>query len=95
MTSEDLTKIAFDISNSLAALNANMESVLSKMADHENRLHTLEQSQIQTTTATNNNKEDDFKTELLKLLARAVTIGLVVIGSLSGAGTIIAKMFGA
>ncbi len=93
MTSEDLTKIAFDISNSLAALNANMESVLSKMADHENRLHTLEQSQIQTTTAANN-KEDDFKTELLKLLARAVTIGLVVIGSLSGAGTIIAKMFG-
>lgn len=96
MTSEDLTKIAFDISNSLAALNANMESVLSKMADHENRLHTLEQSQIQTTTAANNNnKEDDFKTELLKLLARAVTIGLVVIGSLTGAGTIISKMFGA
>ena len=93
MTSEDLTKIAFDISNSLAALNANMESVLSKMADHENRLHTLEQSQIQTTTAANN-KEDDFKTELLKLLARAVTIGLVVIGSLTGASSIISKMFG-
>ena len=95
MTSEDLTKIAFDISNSLAALNANMESVLAKMADHENRLHTLEQSQIQTTTTTVNNKDDDFKTELLKLLARAVTIGLVVIGSLTGAGTIISKMFGA
>ena len=94
MTSEDLTKIAFDISNSLAALNANMESVLEKMADHENRLHTLEQSQIKTTT-TVNNKDDDFKTEILKLLARAVTIGLVVIGSLTGAGTIISKMFGA
>ena len=94
MTSEDLTKIAFDISNSLAALNANMESVLEKMADHENRLHTLEQSQIQTTNTTVNNKDDDFKTELLKLLARAVTIGLVVIGSLTGAGTIISKMFG-
>ena len=95
MTSEDLTKIAFDISNSLAALNANMESVLSKMADHENRLHTLEQSQIQTTNTIVNNKDDDFKTEILKLLARAVTIGLVVIGSLTGAGTIISKMFGA
>lgn len=94
MTQEDLTKIAFDISNSLAALNANMESVLSKMADHENRLHTLEQSQIQTTTTAANNKSDDFKTELLKLLARAVTIGLVVIGSLSGASGIISKMFG-
>lgn len=95
MTSEDLTKIAFDISNSLAALNANMESVLEKMADHENRLHTLEQSQIQTTNTIVNNKDDDFKTEILKLLARAVTIGLVVIGSLTGAGTIISKMFGA
>lgn len=95
MTSEDLTKIAFDISNSLAALNANMESVLEKMADHENRLHTLEQSQIQTTNTAVNNKDDDFKTEILKLLARAVTIGLVVIGSLTGAGTIISKMFGA
>lgn len=93
MTSEDLTKIAFDISNSLAALNANMESVLAKMADHENRLHTLEQSQIQT-TATTANKENDFKTELLKLLARAATIGLVVIGSLTGASGIISKIFG-
>lgn len=88
MTSEDLTKIAFDISNSLAALNANMESVLSKMADHENRIHILEQYHPKS-------KDDSFKDDLLKLLARATVIGLVVIGSLTGAGTIIAKMFGA
>lgn len=89
MDNSDLTKIAFEISTSLAALNANMESALSKITDHEHRLHSLEQ-QPQAT-----NKNDDFKTELLKLLARAVTIGLVVIGSLSGAGSIIVKMFGA
>lgn len=88
MTSEDLTKIAFDISNSLAALNANMESVLEKMADHENRIHLLEQYHPKS-------KDDSFKDDLLKLLARATVIGLVVIGSLTGAGTIIAKMFGA
>ena len=89
MTSEDLTKIAFDISNSLAALNANMESVLEKMADHETRIHLLEQYHPVT------NKDNSFKDDLLKLLARATVIGLVVIGSLTGAGTIIAKMFGA
>ena len=43
MNQSDLTKVAFEISASLAALNANMEQVLSKMADHENRLHLLEQ----------------------------------------------------
>lgn len=89
MTQEDLTKIAFDISNSLAALNANMESVLSKMADHETRIHLLEQYHPVTS------KDNSFKDDLLKLLARATVIGLVVIGSLTGAGTIIAKMFGA
>jgi hypothetical protein len=88
MTQEDLTKIAFDISNSLAALNANMESVLSKMADHENRIHILEQYHPAT------NKDNSFKDELLKLLAKATTIGLVIIGCLTGASGIISKMFG-
>lgn len=88
MDNSDLTKLAFDISNSLAALNANMESVLSKMADHESRIHILEQYHPKS-------KDDSFKDELLKLLARATIISVVVIGSLTGAGSIIAKMFGA
>lgn len=88
MTQEDLTKIAFDISNSLAALNANMESVLSKMADHENRIHILEQYHPAT------DKDNSFKDELLKLLAKATVIGLVIIGTLTGASGIISKILG-
>ena len=87
MNQEALTKIAFEISTSLAALNANMESVLEKMADHENRLHLLEQyAPIQ--------NDDNFKTELLKLLAKSTIIGLVVICSLTGAGGLISKILG-
>ena len=86
MNQEALTKIAFEISTSLAALNANMEQVLAKMADHENRLHQLEQyAPI---------NDDTFKTELLKLLAKSTIIGIVVIGSLTGAGGILTKILG-
>ena len=87
MNQESLTKIAFEISTSLAALNANMESVLAKMADHENRLHLLEQyAPIQ--------NDDNFKTEMLKLLAKSTIISLVVISSLTGASSLIGKILG-
>lgn len=88
MDNADLTKVAFDISTSLAALNANMEQVLKKMTDHESRICNLEHYHP-------TQSDDSFKNEMLKLLAKATVIGLVVIGSLTGAGTIIAKMFGA
>ena len=86
MNQEALTKIAFEISTSLASLNANMEQVLAKMDDHENRIHTLEQyAPI---------KDDTFKTELLKLLAKSTIISLVVISSLTGASSLIGKILG-
>lgn len=88
MDNEKLTDLAFEISNSLTGLNENMKSVLDKLTQHESRISHLEQFHTQQ-PQTNN---DDFKTELLKLLARAVTIGLVVIGSLTGASSIISKL---
>lgn len=87
MTQNDLTKLAFEISNNLAALNSKFEIVIQKLADHENRLHTLEQyAPIQ--------NDDSFKTELLKLLAKSTIISLVVIGSLTGASGLIGKILG-
>ena len=88
MNQESLTKIAFEISTSLAALNANMEQVLAKLTDHEARLHELEQYEYAPL------KDDTFKTELLKLLAKSTIIGLVVICSLTGAGGLISKILG-
>lgn len=86
MNQESLTKIAFEISNNLAALNSKFETVISKLADHETRLHSLEHA---------NQVENDqnFKDELLKLLAKTVTISIVVLGSVVGAGGALSKLF--
>ena len=86
MNQENLTKIAFEISNNLAALNSKFETVIQKLSDHETRLHQLEH---------NNQVENDqnFKEELLKLLAKTVTISIVVLGCVVGAGGAISKMF--
>lgn len=95
MDNEKLTDLAFEISNSLTGLNENMKSVLDKLTQHESRISHLEQFHTQQPQQPQTKNDDDFKTELLKLLARAVTIGLVVIGSLTGASSIISKIFGA
>ena len=87
MTQTDLTKLAFEISNNLAALNSKFETVISKLADHEARLHSLEHTnQVE--------NDDSFKTELLKLLAKSTIISLVVISSLTGASSLIGKILG-
>ena len=87
MTQTDLTKLAFEISNNLAALNSKFDSVMAKLADHEARLHELEHA---------NEVENDynFKDELLKLLAKTVMISIVVLGSVVGAGGLIGKILG-
>ena len=86
MTQNDLTKLAFEISNNIAALNSKFETVISKLADHETRLHQLEHT---------NQVENDqnFKDEILKLLAKTVTISMVVLGSVVGAGGALSKLF--
>ena len=87
MNQTDLTKISFEISNNLAALNSKFETVISKLADHETRLHVLEHAnQVE--------NDDSFKTELLKLLAKSTIISLVVISSLTGASGLIGKILG-
>ena len=89
MTQNDLTKIAFEISTNIASLNSKFDSVMAKLADHEARLHSLEQYEYAPIK-----KDDTFKTELLKLLAKSTIISLVVIGSLTGASSLIGKILG-
>lgn len=98
MDDTKLTECVFEISSNLAALRANMDTVLSKMNDLDHRLTILETKVYSTqnnTNNTNNTNNKNFKDELIMLLAKSVIIGLTIIGSLSGVGTIIAKMFGA
>ena len=48
----------------------------------------------ETDTSEKDEKDDDFKTELLKLLAKCLLIGLTAICSLAGAGGLLAKILG-
>lgn len=54
------------------------------LSNHEMRITILESK-----------KDDNWKTQLLMLLAKAVVVGAVAIGSLVGASGLIAKVFGA
>ena len=81
MTNDTFTDIAIRITSELSALNANMKNVLDKLADHEQRLDELERG-----------SKEDWKTQLLMLLAKAVVIGGVSIAALVGAGGILDKI---
>ena len=81
MNDEKITEFFIKLTGELSALNANMKSVLEKLTNHEQRLMNLEQK-----------KEEGWKNQLLMLLAKATVIGLVSIGSLIGASSMIQKV---
>lgn len=81
MNDEKITEYFIKLNSELAALNANMKNVLDKLTNHEQRLTNLETK-----------KDGDWKTQLLMLLAKATVIGMVAIGSLTGASGIITKV---
>lgn len=78
-----------EIKTQLAEIATNQRNFQSIIANHENRLCAIEQQDRHTAK----NKDDDFKTELLKLLAKCLLIGLTAICSLAGAGGLLAKIW--
>lgn len=74
------------ISQQIGELNGFIKTALDKLADHEKRLDDLEKKK--------DSKEDNWKTQLLLLLAKAAVIGGVSIASLVGAGGILSKILG-
>ena len=71
------------ISQQIGELNSSIKTVLERLTNHEQRLTNLEQK-----------KDEGWKNQLLMLLAKATVIGLVAIGSLTGASSLIAKVVG-
>ena len=69
--------------NFLDKLQKNTDELQEMLRNHEKRLIYLETK-----------KDDDWKTQLLMMLAKALVIGLVAIGSLVGASGLIAKVVG-
>lgn len=83
MNDERITDFFIKLTSELSALNANMKNVLDKLTNHEQRLTNLEQK-----------KDDNWKNQLLMLLAKATVIGLVAIGSLTDASGLIKQVLG-
>ena len=81
MNDEKMTEFLIELNGQLQALNANMRNVLDKLTNHEQRLTSLETK-----------KEGDWKNQLLMLLAKATVIGMVAIGSLTGASSLIQRV---
>ena len=88
MNDDQLTDLIIKLSTGIAELNANMRTALDALAKHESRLTMLE---------SNNGKgssNGDWKVQLLMLLAKAILIGAVSIGSLVGAGSLMKSVVG-
>lgn len=69
------------ISSQIGELNASVKLVLDKLTNHEQRLTNLETK-----------KDNDWKVQLLMLLAKATTIGLVALAGVAGAGGILSQI---
>lgn len=76
------TELIIKISSELAALNQNMTNVLSTLAKHETRLLQLETSKM------------SLKDTTVQWLVKGLVTATITIGSLTGAGALIAKFFG-
>lgn len=81
MGNEDHLAIFVKISTQIGELNGFIKTALDKLADHEQRLDELERG-----------SKEDWKTQLLMLLAKAVVIGGVSIAALVGAGGLLDKI---
>lgn len=91
LENDKLTELVMTIKSELAVLNAQskatLESIskaLDSIANHENRLTKLEVQE----------KAGGFKSDILALAVKGLVISICALGTLAGAGTIIAKAIG-
>ena len=89
MTDERVEEVLFDINGKLSAISTKLDTLSGVVVGHESRIQKLEDAASKADPKT----EDSFKTEMLKLLAKSVMIGLIVIASLTGASSIIKETF--
>ena len=87
MTLDDdkILETLIEIKAQLAELNANQKNLQAILVNHENRITHIE------STATG---KTSFKDDLIQLMVKGLVGSIFVIGSLAGAGGILAKILG-
>ena len=88
MTLDDdkILETLIEIKAELAELNANQKNLQAIIVNHENRINNIE-----STTA---KEKTSFKDDLIQLMIKGLVGSIFVIGSLAGAGGILAKILG-
>ena len=83
---EENLDIWVKISQQIGELNASIKNVLDNISNHEGRILRLERN--------SNERHENWKNDLLMLLAKAVVVGSVAVATLVGGGSVLAKIFG-
>ena len=88
MTLDDdkILETLIEIKAELAELNANQKNLQAILVNHENRITSIESTTVKEKTS--------FKDDLIQMLVKGIVGSIFVIGSLAGAGSILAKIFG-
>ena len=88
MTLDDdkILETLIEIKAQLAELNANQKNLQAILVNHENRINNIESTTVKEKTS--------FKDDLIQLLVKGIVGSIFVIGSLAGAGSILAKILG-
>ena len=88
MTLDDdkILETLIDIKSQLAELNANQKNLQAILVNHENRITSIESATAKEKTS--------FKDDLIQLMIKGLVGSIFVIGSLAGAGGILAKILG-
>ena len=93
MTDDRVEELLFDINGKLASISTKLDAVSELSMNHETRIRGLEESMKEIQSGEKaDSKEESFKTEILKLLAKALLIALVAIGSLTGATSMLKEV---
>ena len=83
---EKILETLIDIKSQLAELNANQKNLQAILVNHENRITNIESATTKEKTS--------FKDDLIQVLVKGIVGSIFVIGSLAGAGGILAKILG-
>ena len=83
MTTEKVEEIVLEISTQLGILNTQTKQVLDTLQDHNERISKLEEH------------KESLKDTTVQWLVKALIASIAVIGSLTGAGTLLSKILGA
>ena len=88
MTLDDdkILETLIKIEAQLAELNANQKNLQAILVNHENRITNIESATTKEKTS--------FKDDIIRLLIKGLVGSIFVIGSLAGAGGILAKILG-